>query len=102
MLKVTYDPVDPTTGWVCPEALIAYDGGRFSLIHLDDDVWQVMVERRGKWYYFGNGLYHSFVEATEAIFYDVMLERFESGRFFYDEEGNVIDSISLTYYDKAA
>lgn len=101
MLKVSYD-IDDDFGCICPIVLIDYDGARFSLLQLDDDVWQVMVKRRDEWCFFGHKLYRSFVEATEAIFYDIMLDRFESGWFIRDESGHIVGHISLSYYDRCA
>ena len=107
MFKVTYEVMNPDSGYVDPIVLIDYDGARFSLARLDEvlfgpEVWQVLVERRGQWHYFGDKLYDSFAQATEAIFYDVMLDRFESGLFVHDDFGHIIDAIPLTYYDRAA
>lgn len=102
MLRVSFEVNDPVLG-ILPIVLIDYDGGRFSLLQLDDDVWQVMVKRRnGEWDYFGHRLYESFDDATKAIFYDTMLDRFESGMFVHDDFGHITESIPLSYYDRAA
>ncbi len=101
MFKVTYEVNDPTSG-ICPIVLIDYDRARFSLLQLDDDVWQVMVERNGEWHYFGDNLYDSFASATMAIFYDVNLMRFESGSFLHDDDGHIVGAKPLTYYDTPA
>ena len=82
--------------------LIDYDCHKFTLLQLDDDVWQVMVERNGEWHYFGHFPYSSFDDATKAIFYDVSLMRFESGTFLRDDDGNIVGAVPLTYYDTPA
>ena len=94
MLKVTTNPNKYAIE-------VSYDGTNFCILP-GDGIFFVTVER---WYgfdWFGGGPYDSLFAACEAIFDDVQLSRFESGRFVFDDDGNIVDSIPLTYYDRPA
>ena len=92
MLKVTYD--DEGIG-------IFYDGSEFCLNIIDPTCVFVMVKRWDGWHYFGSGTYDSIADACAEIFWDVDLDRYESGRFIWDGD-NIVASVPLTYYSRPA
>ena len=93
MLKVTINPDELAIE-------VHYDGINF-IIHPDDDVVIVTVERWYGYDWFGDKPYDSLAEACEAIFWDIQLDRYESGRFIWDDD-DIVASVPLTYYDRPA
>ena len=91
-----------------PEGMsFCYDGHEFSLVPIMDTAVAVMFKRPlwqgGNWDYYGEAPYESVAEACKAIFYGtILVDRTESGRLVFDEAGNIIDLVPLTYYDRAA
>ena len=82
---------------------IRYDGFEFTLITCAVDVICVMCKRRGEWDYYGPKPYRTIAEACKAIFYGtILVNRTESGHFYFDEFGNITDLVPLTYYETAA
>lgn len=82
---------------------IYYDGFEFTLITYAVDVICVTCKRRGEWDYYEPKPYRTIAEACEAIFYGtILVNRTESGHFYYDKLGNITDLIPLTYYEIAA
>lgn len=95
MLKVTINPDKYAIE-------VHYDGTNFCILPANDDVFAITVERWYGYDWFGDKPYGSLAEACEAIFNDIQLDRYESGRFIRDDDDNIVGAVPLTYYDRPA
>lgn len=94
MLKVTINPDKYAID-------VHYDGTNFCILHAANDVFIVTVERWYGYDWFGDKPYGSLAEACEAIFNDICLDRFESGKFIWKDD-EIVASVPLTYYERPA